>query len=274
MRRIDKKLNMMKANLLAETRHLESKGLISENITIDEISGEVKRSAFNKAMDKYDKAPEWDEARKSKYDSQAGVALSHINPEVGNKIKEFAKKFNLNVNFDKGVGGSDNLPVFNIYFNDGQGASEYNYTFSYNITPTEYNYKPFYHGAQKPQGFDRAMINLINFIQSKELSFHSNLKEESPLDTNKEESPLDTNFDFKTNPEKLNSMIKNILQYFGTDKTGSAAIANDNKVMFITQLLQMSPPSTFLRDGENNAPTNNPNAMASFVQTFDRKKIE
>ena len=31
MRRIDKKLNMMKANLLAETRHLESKGLISEN---------------------------------------------------------------------------------------------------------------------------------------------------------------------------------------------------------------------------------------------------
>ena len=29
MRRIDKKLNMMKANLLAESRYLESKGFIS-----------------------------------------------------------------------------------------------------------------------------------------------------------------------------------------------------------------------------------------------------
>ncbi len=31
MRRIDKKLNMMKANLLAESRYLESKGLIKES---------------------------------------------------------------------------------------------------------------------------------------------------------------------------------------------------------------------------------------------------
>ena len=30
MRRIDKKLNMMKANILAESRYLESKGLIKE----------------------------------------------------------------------------------------------------------------------------------------------------------------------------------------------------------------------------------------------------
>lgn len=32
MRRIDKKLNMVKANLLAEQRYLESKGLLSEAI--------------------------------------------------------------------------------------------------------------------------------------------------------------------------------------------------------------------------------------------------
>ena len=36
MRRIDKKLNMMKANLLAESRYLESKGLIKESIAINE----------------------------------------------------------------------------------------------------------------------------------------------------------------------------------------------------------------------------------------------
>jgi hypothetical protein len=263
MRKSDKLKNFKKANLLAENRYFELKGLINENIAIDEISGEAKRSTFNDAFNKYHETPEWDVDSKSKYDSKAGLALSHINPEVGEKVREFAKKFNLNVSFDKGVGGPDNLPVFNIYFNDGQGAGEYNYTFRYNITPMEYNYEPFHRGIQKPQGFDRAMINLIKFIQSKELSFHSNLKEESPLSNSSE-------FDFKNNPEKLKSMIEDILQYFGTAKTGNAAIANDNKVIFITELLQMSPPSTFLRDGANEIPTNDSTAMDTFIGKFNR----
>jgi hypothetical protein len=46
MRRIDKKLNMMKANLLAESRYLESKGLIKEGVQktdsdIDELATEI-----------------------------------------------------------------------------------------------------------------------------------------------------------------------------------------------------------------------------------------
>jgi len=50
MRRIDKKLNMMKANVLAESRYLESKGLIKEGVQktdsdIDELATEIIKIA-------------------------------------------------------------------------------------------------------------------------------------------------------------------------------------------------------------------------------------
>lgn len=180
MRKIDKKLNMMKANLLVESNYLEYKGIVKESTNIEEIEGFGKRSAFNTAMDKYNKTPDWDVDTRSKYSSQIKTSMSHVNPEVSQNIKDFAKRFGLITTFKKRVGDVDNIPVFELYFNDGQGVSEYNYLFMYNITPMEYHYSPFTREpVNKPQGFDRAVLKLINYIQSKELNYHSNLKEES-----------------------------------------------------------------------------------------------
>ena len=54
MRRIDKKLNMMKANLLAESRYLETKGLVNEGIQktdsdIDELAKEIIKQSKDEA---------------------------------------------------------------------------------------------------------------------------------------------------------------------------------------------------------------------------------
>lgn len=177
MRRFDKLKNIRQANLLAEERYLKSKGLLKESDNIEEIEGLSKRSAYNAAMHRHDETPDWDITNKNKYSDQIYSSMSHINPEVQKNIKNFANRFNLNVDFKKRVGGSDDMPVFELYFNDGEGVSEYNYSFKFNVTPMDYEYSTFKsREVERPQGFDRAFNNLVKYIQTKELSYHSNLK--------------------------------------------------------------------------------------------------
>jgi hypothetical protein len=179
MRRFDKKHNISKVNLLAEQRYLQSKGLINENI--DEISGELKRSAFDAAINKYNKTADWDVANKSKYGDQAKLAMTHISPEVERDIESFAKRFDLSVSFNKAVGDERNVPYINLYFNKaGELVDNNNYQFMINILPMKYNYSAGYRNQddtqiRPPQGFDRAIVKLIKDIQSKELSFFSSL---------------------------------------------------------------------------------------------------
>lgn len=189
MRRFDKKINIEKANILAEERFLKSKNIISESFKspdsdiensnpIEEIGGFTKRSAFNKTMDKYDKTPEWDLMSKNKYAGQVETAMSHVSPKVKETINKIGERFKLNVFFKKHVGGPDNIPVFDLYFNTKDNrVSRDNYLFMYNITPMEYRYLTFngQHIA-RDEAFDRAMARLIPYIQSNELNFHSNLK--------------------------------------------------------------------------------------------------
>jgi len=53
MRRFDKKYNIQKANLLAEQRYLESKGLIKEDGCIDEVEiNELELSTYAKSINK------------------------------------------------------------------------------------------------------------------------------------------------------------------------------------------------------------------------------
>jgi hypothetical protein len=181
MRRFDKNENIRKANLLAEQRYLASKGLITEDTNIDEISGELKRSAFDAALNKYNKTPDWDVANKSKYGDQGKLAMTHINPEVERDIKSLAQRFDLSVSFNKAVGDSDNVPYINLYFNkNGEVVDNNNYSFMINILPMKYNYSAGYRTPDAeqitpPQGFDRAIVKLIKDIQSKELSYSSSL---------------------------------------------------------------------------------------------------
>ena len=270
MRRIDKKLNMMKANLLAESNYLKSKGLINESTNgMDE----KYLSEMGLALDN---------RNNQKNEPKSEPSSNNIIRNRDTEIKDLASKYELKIHgrIEKGSGVSGPSQPERKYFN-------FEFYKEFNPEPSSYTrtFKVFGVNIVKGLSSDEDNVtthgekDLIKMIpdENQRNEFMKDMGDliDSILDNElandlKEESPLGNNFDFKTNPEKLNSMIENILQYFGTDKTGSAAIANDNKVMFITQLLQMSPPSTFLRDGENNAPTNNPNAMASFVKTFNR----
>lgn len=66
MRRIDKKLNMIKANLLVESRYLENKGLIKEDLSDLGVSGAKHKNAMLVAIAKYiiDKGLSNDEEQK------------------------------------------------------------------------------------------------------------------------------------------------------------------------------------------------------------------
>jgi hypothetical protein len=151
------------------------------NKPIDEISGELKRSAFDAAINKYNNTADWDVANKSKYGDQAKLAMTHISPEVERDIESFAKRFDLSVSFNKAVGDEHNVPYINLYFNKaGESVDDNNYQFMINILPMKYNYSPGYRNQddtqiRPPQGFDRAIVKLIKYIQSKELSFFSSL---------------------------------------------------------------------------------------------------
>jgi hypothetical protein len=151
------------------------------NEPIDEISGELKRSAFDAAINKYNKTADWDVANKSKYGDQAKLAMTHISPEVERDIESFAKRFDLSVSFNKAVGDEHNVPYINLYFNKaGELVNEFNYQFMFNILPMKYNYSAGYINQDDtqiipPQGLDRAIVKLIKDIQSKELSFFSSL---------------------------------------------------------------------------------------------------
>jgi len=70
--------------------------------------------------------------------------------------------------------------------------------------------------------------------------------------------------------ENMDSLVSMILSYLGKEKTNSAAIANDNKVIvyneLIKRLMQMSPASN-LNNGKNGNEvyTNNPQVMAAYL---------
>ncbi len=70
--------------------------------------------------------------------------------------------------------------------------------------------------------------------------------------------------------ENMDSLVSMILSYLGKEKTNSAAIANDNKVIIynelIKRLMQMSPASN-LNNGKNGNEvyTNNPQVMAAYL---------
>lgn len=70
--------------------------------------------------------------------------------------------------------------------------------------------------------------------------------------------------------ENINVLLSTILSYLGKEKTNSAAISNDNKVIIYNELikrLQQLSPASNLNNGENNQEiyTNNPEAMSSYL---------
>jgi hypothetical protein len=102
MRRIDKKLNMMKANLLAETRHLESKGLISEN-NAERSSAELSNERLARlGINPYTGEKSISGTQKTNPDIIA-LAKDINNSAVGNikKQKELIKKVSEENKFDK-----------------------------------------------------------------------------------------------------------------------------------------------------------------------------
>ena len=97
MRRIDKKLNMMKANLLAETRHIESKGLIIEN------NAERSKERLDRlGIDSYTGEKSISGTQKTNPDIIA-LAKSIINSSVNDIKKEekLINKVSKENNFDK-----------------------------------------------------------------------------------------------------------------------------------------------------------------------------
>ena len=124
-------------------------------------------------------------------------------------------------------------------------------------------------------------VNLLaeqRYLQSKGIvteSFHE--ADGAPIGVDKNHMPIteygqSKQFDLR-DERNMNALVSTILSYLGKEKTNDASIANDNKVIVYTELLnrlmQMSPPSSF-NHGENGNEiyTNNPEAMKQFLAKF------
>ena len=125
-------------------------------------------------------------------------------------------------------------------------------------------------------------VNLLaeqRYLQSKGLvteSFHE--ADGTPIGVDEKHMPIteygqSKQFDLR-DEQNMKSLVSMILSYLGKEKTNDASIANDNKVIVYTELLnrlmQMSPPST-LNNGENGNEiyTNNPEAMRDYLTKFN-----
>lgn len=113
------------------------------------------------------------------------------------------------------------------------------------------------------------------YIESKGLiseSFHS--PDGTPIGVDHKQQPIkeysDSNKYDLTNEANMDSLVSMILSYLGKEKTNSASIANDNKIIIyndlIKKLMQMSPASS-LNNGKNGNEiyTNNPEMMADYL---------
>ena len=120
-------------------------------------------------------------------------------------------------------------------------------------------------------------VNLLaeqRYLETKGIAESFHQPDGTPIGVDMSHEPIteygqSNSFDLRQE-ENMDALVSTILSYLGKEKTNSAAIANDNKVILynelIQRLMQMSPASS-LNNGENGSEvyTNNPEAMAAYL---------
>jgi hypothetical protein len=111
MRRFDKKNNIIKANFLVEQRHLQSKGLISENV-FDEVNDTpTGMNDFNTETNNENYSMESDN-----FNSDLEMSYYDIIKKIESKIEELRSDFNQN---------EDKIYKFETLINETQRLSNY-----------------------------------------------------------------------------------------------------------------------------------------------------
>lgn len=141
--------------------------------SVNEISADLKRRAFNAANDKFNAASD-DTAglHKRKHLQQADKFLSHVNPEIEKFIKDRAAAFNLKVGIEKKIESYHDTEVIYLYFLPSTGSYTPNYSnnlFSVGVMKNNYKLNKD-NSVEIPKNFDRALLQIIKVIQDKEIS--------------------------------------------------------------------------------------------------------
>lgn len=120
-------------------------------------------------------------------------------------------------------------------------------------------------------------VNLLaeqRYLETKGIAESFHQPDGTPIGVDMNHEPIteygqSNSFDLRQE-ENMDALVSTILSYLGKEKTNSAAIANDNKVIIynelIQRLMQMSPTSS-LNNGENGSEvyTNNPKEMNKYL---------
>lgn len=149
----------------------EKSKIISELGVIDEISPELKYSAFKKAADYVEKTPSQDSdtLHYTKRNVQGDKFASHISPGLQDELNKIATGFGENYEgfLKKGVHGIDHEPYVAIYF--GPKSENLMNGYSISIVVTKDSAKVVKREEQIPQHVQRRLMTFIKKLQSLEL---------------------------------------------------------------------------------------------------------